>query len=171
MRALRFFVGLLIALLVHLLGMRLIPGFARVVDVFLVVLVAKALDGDLVWAIAAGVLVGLLEDTLGGRLYGLFGVADTIVGFATAHLAQRVVIQRLSGVMLVFVAAATAQQALLAVLTFVLFPDPELPRVGWVAVRIASAALLGGAVFLASRQWRQRYDTWRRNRTARVRFG
>lgn len=171
MRVLRFSIGLLVALLVHLAGMRLVPHFSLAVDVFLVVLVTKALDGDVVAAIVAGAVVGLFQDTLGGTLYGMFGVADTIVAYATALLAQKVVIQRMSGVVLAFVAAAATQQALLALLAFVLFPDPELPRVGWVALRIAVTALLGGVVFIASRQWRQRYDSWRRNRTARVHFG
>ncbi len=155
----------------HLAGVRLVPNFTLTADVFLVVLVAKALDGDAVAAVVAGAVVGLFQDTLGGTLYGMFGVADTIVGYATAMLAQRVVIQRLSGLMLAFVAAAAVQQAILALLAFVLFPDPELPHVGWVALRIVTTALAGGAVFLVGRQWRLRADSWRRNRTARVHFG
>jgi len=55
---------------------------------------------------------GLLHDTLTSGPYGLFGFADTIVGYTTARLAQRLVIQRSTGVLALVSFASVAQQAI-----------------------------------------------------------
>jgi rod shape-determining protein MreD len=167
-RVLRFSLALAAALLVHFVGVRLWPEFPRAVDLFLVVLVYEALDGNALGGLLAGVAVGLLEDSLTGGLFGFFGCADTLVGYGTARLAQRVVIQRAPGVMLVFLAAAVVQQLVLAILALLLFPDPQTPDPLWVGVRAASSAVLGLLLVLAGRQGRARYDRWRRGRVGRL---
>ena len=62
------------------------------------------------------------------------------------------------------------QQLVLVALALVFFADPELPPVRWVALRAATAALLGITVWLAGAQWRARYDGWRRSRAGRLHF-
>lgn len=168
MRFLRFLLALAAALLVHLVGVRVWPEFPRAVDLFLVVLVYEALDGNTLAGLLAGVAVGALEDTLTGALFGLFGCADTVVGYATARLAQRVVIQRAPGIMLVFLAASVVQQLVLTVLALLFFPDPPMPDPLWVAVRAATSAVVGLFMILAGRQGRARYETWRRGRVGRL---
>ena len=80
MRHLKFTGGLLVALAVHLIGVQIYPNFSIAFDVFLVVLVFNALDGNLLAGMLGGLAAGLLADGVTGGLFGLFGVVDTIVG-------------------------------------------------------------------------------------------
>ena len=48
MRGLKFGAGLLAALVLHFLGVSISGGFSQVLDLFLVVTLFNALDGDLV---------------------------------------------------------------------------------------------------------------------------
>ena len=171
MRALKFFIALAIAVLVHLLGVHLLPSFPLAVDVFLVVVFLHALEGSSLSALFVGMVVGLLSDGLTGRPFGLFGFADTIVGYGTARLAQRLVIQRPTGVLALVSFAAVVQQAIAVSLAFLLLPDPELPHPLWVAVRAGICGLLGTAVHIASLHWRRTADARRRGRMGRLRMG
>ena len=171
MRILRFFFGLGLALLVHFVGLQLVSQFPLAVDLFLVVLVFQGIDGDALAALLAGITIGLVQDTLGGGIYGLYGVTDTVVGYATAKVAQRVVIQRATGVMLAFTLASAAQQVLLAALALAVFPDPVLPQALWALLRVALTAVIGLVIWTALGSWRARYASWRSSRTSRVHFG
>ena len=171
MRILRFLLGLGIALLVHFVGLQLVPQFPLAVDLFLIVLVFQGIDGDALAGLLAGITIGLVQDTLGGGIYGLYGVTDTVVGYATAKVAQRVVIQRATGVMLAFTLASAAQQVLLAAQARAVFPDPVLPQPLWALLRVAITAVLGLMVWTALGSWRARYASWRSSRTSRVHFG
>jgi len=171
LRILRFFLGLGIALLIHFVGLQLVPQFPLAIDLFLVVLVFQGIEGDALAGLLAGIVLGLVEDTLGGGVYGIYGVTDTVVGYATAKVAQRVVIQRATGVMLAFTLASAAQQVLLAALALAVFPDPVLPQPLWALVRVAVTAVIGLLVWTALGSWRARYASWRTNRTSRVHFG
>ncbi len=170
MRALKFLAALAAALLVHLLGVRLWPDFPRVLDLFLVVVVLHALDGESLPALLGGLAAGLLHDALSGGLYGLYGFADTLVGYGTARLAQRLVIQRSTGVLGVVAFATAAQQAVLVVLAFLLQSDPGLPQAGWVAVRAGACGVVGMAAHLAIRRWRRGVDSRRRGKMHRLRI-
>jgi rod shape-determining protein MreD len=164
-------IGLLAAaVLFHLLGMHLVPSFARLVDVFLVIVVLYALEGSSLAALFAGLVVGLLHDTLTSGPYGLFGFADTIVGYSTARLAQRLVIQRSTGVLALVSFAAVAQQAIVAGLAFLLLPTPELPNPVWVAVQAGLCGVLGMAIHIATINWRRSAETRRRGRMSRLRM-
>jgi rod shape-determining protein MreD len=171
LRILRFFIGLGLALVMHFVGLELVPRFPLAIDLFLVVLVFQGLDGDALAGLLCGVAIGLVEDTLGGGVYGLYGVTDTVVGYATAKVAQRVVIQRATGVLLAFTLASAAQQVLLAALALAVLPDPVLPQPLWALLRVGLTALVGVVVWSALGSWRMRYASWRSSRTSRVHFG
>ena len=94
MQSLKLLAAIALAALVHFVGVRLWPDFARAVDVFLVVVALHGLRGNSLSGLLVGLLVGLLQDTLTSGPFGLFGFADTIIGYVTARLAQRLVIQR-----------------------------------------------------------------------------
>jgi rod shape-determining protein MreD len=169
--ALKLIGALAAAVLFHLLGMHLVPSFARLVDVFLVIVVLYALEGNSLAALFAGLVVGLLHDTLTpGSPYGLFGFADTIVGYSTARLAQRLVIQRSTGVLALVSFAAVAQQAIVAGLAFLLLPAPELPNPVWVAVQAGLCGVLGMAIHIATINWQRSAETRRRGRLSRLRL-
>jgi len=169
--ALKLLAALAAAVLFHLLGMHLVPAFASLVDVFLVIVVLYALEGSSLAALFAGLVVGLLHDTLTSGPYGLFGFADTIVGYTTARLAQRLVIQRSTGVLALVSFAAVAQQAIVAGLAFLLLPTPELPNPVWVAVRAGISGILGMAIHIATINWRRAAEARRRGRMSRLRLG
>jgi rod shape-determining protein MreD len=160
-----------LAALVHFVGMSLWPGFGRSVDVFLVVVVLYGLKGNSLSALLVGLAAGLLQDTLTSGPFGLFGFADTIVGYVTARLAQRLVIQRPTGVLGVVSFASALQQAVAVALTLVLLPSPELPSPLWAAVRAGACGLLGMAIHVAMGNWRRTLEARRRGRMNRIRMG
>ncbi len=171
MRALRFATGLAAAALVHFAGMQVFGDFAQAVDLFLVILVFHALDGATLPGMLGGCVAGLLTDALTGGPFGLFGLADTIVGYGTAATAQRLVIQRASSSLLLFGLAAAAQQALVLGISLLLVPAPGVPDVRWVTVKVISSGVLGVFLYLSRRRLRSRTEAWRRSRTAKIRFG
>lgn len=171
MRALKFFAALGLAIMVHLIGVRIDPGFARAVDVFVVLIALYALEGSSLSALFAGLAVGLVHDTLTGGLFGFFGFAGTIVGYGTARLSQRLVIQRPTGVLAVVSFAAALQQAIVVGLAFLLLPDPPLPDPLWIAIQSGACGVLGMIVYAATGHWRRNAEARRRNRMSRLRLG
>lgn len=171
MTALKLLAGLVAAVLVHLGLMQIWPDLARMVDVFLVLVVLQGLGGNSLASLFVGLLVGLAHDSLTGNPFGLFGFADTIVGYGTARLAQHLVIQRATGVLGVVTFASAAQQAVVVGLAFLLLPEPSLPEPLWVAVKAVACGVLGMAAYVAGRRWRSGMDTRRRNRMNRLRLG
>ena len=117
-----------------------------------------------------GLAVGLLQDELTSKPFGLFGFADTIVGYVTARLAQRLVIQRPTGVLAVVSFASALQQAVAVGLALVLLPSPELPSPVWVAVKAGVCGLLGLIVHVVMGNWHRSSEARRRGRMNRLRM-
>lgn len=170
MRALRFAGALLAVTLAHLLGIGLWSGFGLVFDLFLVLAIFNALDGDTFAGLAGGLVAGLVADAVSGGLYGLHGLADSIVGYGTAFATQRLVVQRPPSVFLVFTLAAALQQLVLAMVMLLMLPQPEIAPYTWVVAKVLGTGLLGMLLFVARRQLRARFALWRRTRTVRVRM-
>jgi rod shape-determining protein MreD len=170
LRVVRFLLLLVGALAVHFVGVRAVPGFTALVDPFLVALVFQALDASPLSGLVCGVVVGATQDSVSGGLYGLYGFADTVVGYVAALVAQRVVIQRWPGVMLAFVAGAAVQQLVLVLVALLVIGDPELPSLASVALKPLVCAVLGLGLFVATQRGRSRYESWRRSRTAKIHF-
>lgn len=171
MRTGRFALGLALAVIVHAAGVRVHPAFAQAVDLFLVLVVLHALDGDSRAGLLGGVAAGLVHDALSGGLFGLFGFADTIVGYGVARLSQRLVIERPSGVLPVAAVAAVVQQAVAVGLAVVLLPDPRLPDPIWLAVRAGTCGVLGTVLFGLGRWWRGGADRRRQRKRERIQLG
>ena len=169
MRGLKYGLGLSAAVLIHLAGVSLFDGFSLVVDLFLVVTLFNAMGGNLVGGLFGGLAAGLVTDTLSGGLYGLYGFADTIVGYGAAFAAQRLVIQRATAVWMVFSVAAAAQQAVIAGLSQVLLEDPSLPSFWSVVLKVATTGLIGMLSYLGGRRSARALGIWKKNRTARLR--
>lgn len=143
MRALSFVLALALAAGLHLAGLVLVPGFPLAVDLTLVVVVLFARDGRVTAATVGGSVAGLVADALAGGPFGLHGFADTLVGYTAARVAQQLVVQRSSGVVLVFTLASTLQQALLAALAVLLLPAAELPAAPWMVAKAATTGVIG----------------------------
>ena len=169
MRGLKFAAGLLAAVLLHVAGVGLFDGFFRATDLFLVVVLFTALGGSLMGGMFGGLVAGLVTDTLTGGLYGMYGFADTIVGYGAAFAAQRLVIQRSTALWLVFSAGAAVQQMVVIGLSQVLLEDPALPGFLPVVLKVAVTGFLGAGSYVVGRRLARSFGIWKKNRTARLR--
>jgi len=174
-RAAKLFAALAFAVLLHLLGTRLVPSLPLRLDVFLVIVALQALDGSSLTAVLFGLLVGLLQDTLTSGPFGLFGFADTAVAYGMARLAQRLVIQRATGVFTVVSFASLLQQVLVAALAFLLLPNPSLPdplgMLEQAAAKAVACGILGMVVYGLAGRFRLAFEARRRGRMGRLRLG
>ncbi len=170
MRSLRFAMALAVATLLQVAGVSLFPQFFLTVDLFLVIVVFNAMDGNSAAGMFGGTVAGLVTDGLTGGYFGLFGIANTVVGYGTAITAQRLVIQRPASSLLVFAVAAAAQQLILLGISLLFVADAELPQYSWILVKVGTTGVLGGVLYLANRRMRSRVEMWRRTRKTRIRF-
>ena len=170
MRSLRFAAALVVATLLHVAGARLFPDFSSAIDLFLLIVVFNALDGNTLAGMLGGLAAGLVTDALTGGPFGIHGLADTIIGYGTAYAVQRLVIQRVTGVFQLFALAAATQQALLMGVSLLLLPSPEAPRILWLMVRIVSTGLLGSVLYLADKRLRSTAEGWQTARSSKIRF-
>lgn len=169
MRSLKFAAGLLAALLLHLAGTALWPQFPRALDLFLIVLVLHALDGSTLAGLLGGMAAGLVTDVLAGGPYGLYGFADTILGYSSAFLAQRLVVRRLSAVLILLALAAAVQQAILIAMALLFVPGSALPAQPWPFVKVVAVGVVGALAFQGRAMLMARYGRWRRGRSAKLR--
>lgn len=171
MRALRFGIALVVAALLQFTGLQVVSWFSLAFDFFLVILVFNALDGDTLAGMLGGMVAGWTADALTGGPFGLFGLANTVVGYVVAATGQRLVIQRASSSLFVFSLAAAAQQAMVLGMSLVLMPSPEAPDLRWLLVKVVTTGVLGLGLYLGSTRLRSKMEIWRRARTSKVRFG
>lgn len=155
MRILKFAAGLTLAVLAHAAAVRLVPEATVAVDLFVVVVVLNALDGNSLAGVAGGLAAGMVQDVLTGGLFGLFGFANTLVGYLAARSVQRLVIERASGVLPLVAVAAAVQQAIVVGLAYVLLPDARFPDPRWLALRVVSSGLVGMVAYALDRWWRR----------------
>jgi cell shape-determining protein MreD len=116
-----------------------------------------------------------VQDTLTSGPFGLFGFADTAVAYGMARLAQRLVIQRTTGVFAVVSFASLSQQVILATLAFLLLPNPSLPDpLGMILQALAKAVacgVLGMLIYGLAGRYRLAVEVRRRGRMGRLRLG
>jgi rod shape-determining protein MreD len=143
MAVLSFAGALAVAALLHLAGTWLFPGFPRLVDLFLVTTVAAARSGRPERALVAGSVAGWVEDALMGGPFGLFGFTNAAVGYLTALVAQRLVVQRQTAIAGVFAAAGAAQGMLLTLLGWAIVGGREMPHPLDLVLRVATTAAAG----------------------------
>ncbi len=170
MRAVRFVLALAAAVAVHTLGTRLVPGFSRFVDLFLVVAVLQGLSGRSLAGLGGGLAAGLTHDVLSGTPFGLYGFADTLVGYLTARLAQRLVIQRASGVVLLVAGMSLVQQLTLLLVHLLAAPPVAWPDPRWLLLRALTCGVLGGMLVSLRTLWRRGTAARKQRKTRRLRM-
>lgn len=170
MRGLKFAGALLVALLIHLLAVRLLPDFPVFVDLFLVLFLFNALDGHLMAGLLGGCAAGLVTDALTGGFFGLHGFANTLVGYGSALASKRVVIEHATGALLFFGVATLAQQAVLALLSLILLPGSPLPGTVSVGVKVLTTGVLGALLFFGRSRLAGVSARWRKMRRGKIRF-
>lgn len=168
MRVLRLLGGLLAAVVVHLLLVAIAPGTAAVLDPFLLLIAFNSMDGNLVMAYAGGAAVGLTQDALTGGLYGVHGVAGTVVGYAGARAAQLLTLQRGYYIALFFAAAVLIQALVLQGLLLALQESPELLSLRQLVLRVAIMGPAGGLLATTAGRAGEAFRSWRGRRPRRV---
>lgn len=167
----KFLLALLAAYLVQLLGVAISPLFPRVVDPFLLVVVWYSMRTGPVGAELIGTATGLLQDALSGGLFGLHAFADTIVGYAVALAAQRVVVGQQAARVLIFAASAAVQQlVLIGLLRSMVGESSPFPSWGSVIGKIVTTALLGALLISMESRARTGWSSWQRRRSRILRF-
>ncbi|HSM12873.1 MAG TPA: rod shape-determining protein MreD [Thermoanaerobaculia bacterium] len=164
MRFLRLALALAAVAALQFAGTRLVPAFPLAVDLFLLLTVLVARAGRPVDAMLTGLAAGWTADALTVGPFGIHGLADTVVGYATARVAQQLVVQRKSSQALVFAAAAAVHAGLLVLLGLAFDPTRELPSLAWLPVKAAATALLGLAWTGFAETVRLRWSRRRRRR-------
>ena len=165
-----FAVGLVLALVIHLAGAQTTPHLIRYVDLFLVVTVLNAVGGNSLRGLLGGLAAGWLFDALTGGLYGLFGFADSVVGYATARVAQRLETQSSGSLLLMLALATLAQQLVVVLLLLTLQPQGELPGIVEAGIRVATTAAVGLLAWYLMKRVTSRRADHRRRRRSRIRL-
>ena len=162
--------ALLLAVLVHVVLMRFLPPVARLVDPFMVLVVVFALETRPLGGMVAGTAAGLTKDALTGSLYGLHGVALTIIGFVVARIARSVTANQPAVIGLLLAIGVLVESAVLLVLLRLLSREVLAPELIWVGARTGVTALLGVAVVSSAGRSLRRFELWKRIRRRRVKL-
>lgn len=170
MTFLRYFLGLVAALGAQSLMVALAPQLVLAFDPFLVVAVLVGLGGNSLAGLAGGAVAGFARDTLSGRLYGLHGFADTLIGYATARTAQRMDLRQPGPVWVVTVLATLVQQAILVCLNYILLPRPEVAPPVWVPIQAIINGLVAMTVWSVANRARGFKQRAERRRMDRLRL-
>ena len=168
MRALRFVAALVTALIAHLLLVALAPPVARVIDAFLLAIVYTAMTARPGAAAAGGAAIGLVEDALGGGLYGMHGFAGTLVGFAMAKTARLVDLQKSYYIGLFFACAVLLQQLVLQALLVLLMQRPPLPSILDLGLRVVLGAPAGALLVAGCERLGESLRSWKSRRRAEI---
>ena len=89
MRWLRFIVGLLIALTLHSLLDSFFPNALAFFDPYIILVVYYSMGGNVLGAIVAGVMAGLVQDSFSGAIFGLHAFSLTVCGYIVAYINSR----------------------------------------------------------------------------------
>lgn len=171
MRAVRIVLSLAVVVAAHSLLLRIWPEFPRLLDLFLIWTALVGLSGSSLAGLLGGLAAGLTHDALSGGPFGLHGFADTLAGYGTARLAQRLVIQRAASVILLLAGISLVQQLVLAGVSLLTLPAPILPESPlWLIARALLSGVVGGAIFLFRELWRSSSEMRKRQRVRRLKM-
>ncbi|HUP49105.1 MAG TPA: rod shape-determining protein MreD [Thermoanaerobaculia bacterium] len=93
MRWLRFLIGLLIALTLHSLLDSFFPNALAFFDPYIILVVYYSMGGNVLGAIVAGVMAGLVQDAFSGAIFGLHAFSLTVCAYIVAYINSRLVLR------------------------------------------------------------------------------
>ena len=93
MRWLRFVVGLLIALTLHSLLDSFFPNALAFFNPYVILVVYYSMGGNVLGAIIAGVVAGLVQDAFSGAIFGLHAFSLTVCAYIVAYINSRLVLR------------------------------------------------------------------------------
>ena len=89
MRWLRFAIGLLIALTLHSLLDSFFPNALAFFNPYVILIVYYAMGGNVLGAIIAGVIAGLVQDAFSSSMFGLHAFSLTVCAYIIAYINSR----------------------------------------------------------------------------------
>lgn len=89
MRWLRFLVGLLIALTLHSLLDSFFPNALAFFNPYVILVAYYSMGGNVLGAIIAGVIAGLVQDAFSGAIFGLHAFSLTVCAYIVAYINSR----------------------------------------------------------------------------------
>jgi rod shape-determining protein MreD len=170
MPVVKLVIGLVLALILHFVGVNLTPSFPRYVDFFLPVAVTLALGGSSLAGLLGGLATGLTQDAASGGLLGLHGLAGTITGYAVARLSQRLVLRRSTSVFGIGVIASLVHQGVLFGTAAILLPHAAEVEAWSIPVRALSVGAISMLVHVLGRRYLVFTENRQRNRMGRLRM-
>lgn len=93
MRWLRFIIGLLIALMLHSLLDSFFPNALAFFNPYVILVVYYSMGGNLLGAIVAGVVAGLVQDSFSGAIFGLHAFSLTFCAYLVAYVNARLALR------------------------------------------------------------------------------
>ena len=168
---LRFLLGLVLAVGIHTLGLRLHNQAPQALDPFVVLVIYHALRVQVIPSALAGSLVGLTQDVFTGGLYGLHGFANTLVAYTVSAVRQRFLIQQPFQVAVLAALGGALQLTTLAFLQFSLIAAAEIPHPGLALTKMIVTGMLTMLVYVAANRFFSWERQWRAKRNQRLRLG
>ena len=93
MRWLRFIIGLLIALTLHSLLDSFFPNALAFFNPYVILVAYYSMGGNVLGAIIAGVVAGLVQDAFSGAIFGLHAFSLTVCAYIVAYVNARLVLR------------------------------------------------------------------------------
>ena len=93
MRWLRFAIGLLIALTLHSLLDSFFPNALAFFNPYVILVVYYSMGGNVLGAIVAGVIAGLVQDAFSSSIFGLHAFSLTVCAYVVAYINSRLVLR------------------------------------------------------------------------------
>ncbi len=93
MRWLRFAIGLLIALTLHSLLDSFFPNALAFFNPYVILIVYYSMGGNVLGAIIAGVIAGLVQDAFSSSIFGLHAFSLTVCAYIVAYINSRLVLR------------------------------------------------------------------------------
>lgn len=93
MRWLRFAIGLLLALTLHSLLDSFFPNALAFFNPYVILVVYYSMGGNVLGAIIAGVIAGLVQDAFSSSIFGLHAFSLTVCAYIVASINSRLVLR------------------------------------------------------------------------------
>ncbi len=93
MRWLRFAIGLLIALTLHSLLDSFYPNALAFFNPYIILVAYYSMGGNILGAIIAGVLAGLVQDAFSNAMFGLHAFSLTVCAYIVAYINSRLALR------------------------------------------------------------------------------
>jgi rod shape-determining protein MreD len=140
--------AILLALLAQSALSHAAPGYARILDPFLLVLVYCGLSGGETHGMLAGAVAGWVQDVhFGGTVMGLSGLTKILVGFAVGMGAARFLLAGPGARLLVLLLATVADAVLFEQLAAIFDVHAYELSAGGLATRAAANSVIGVLLF------------------------